>query len=90
MAKFKFTLEAGCFSKKQVKIELERSKEKLEWKYPGSTVSIREEKDFAPWLFGGTTFYVQGKGFPDTDEFVKVINSWNEKMKLAAQDSQNS
>ena len=46
MAKFRFDLEVGFLYRKQVRIELERSKDKLEYLYPGSSMSIREEKDF--------------------------------------------
>ncbi len=77
MAKFKFNIEAGCLIRNQVKISLERSKDKLEYSYPGSYVSIREEKN---WL--DSTFFVQGTNFPDTDEFEAQIKNWSNKLKL--------
>jgi len=76
MAKFKFQIEAGCLIRKQTKISLELSKDKLEYLYPGSFVSIREEKD---WF--ESTFFVQGTNFPDTDEFEAQIKNWSNKLK---------
>jgi hypothetical protein len=76
MAKFKFELEAGVFVRKQVRLELQRSKDKLEYAYSGGRVNITEEKGIMD-----STFYVQGTGFPDTDEFEKVIRDWEIKIK---------
>lgn len=56
MAKFKFTIESDCFYRKQARKELERSKDKLEYMYPGSFVSIREEKT----VFD-SVFFIQGE-----------------------------
>lgn len=76
MAKFKFQIEAGVLVRKQAKIELERSKDTLEYLYPGSSVTIREEKN---WL--DSTIYVQGTNFPDTKEFEDRIRDWERKIK---------
>ena len=76
MAKFKFNVEAGCLLRNQVKISLERSRDTLEYLYPGSSVHIREEKD---WF--ESTFFVQGTNFPDTDEFEAQIKNWSNKLK---------
>ena len=46
MVKFKFQLNAGFFVRNQVRIELRRSKEKLEYVYSDSSLSIREEKNW--------------------------------------------
>ena len=79
MAKFKFTMEAGCFVKAQIKRELERSKDKLEYMYPGSSVTIREEKGFFE-----SEFFVQGVNFPDTAEFEAQIKNWERKLISAS------
>ena len=74
MVKFKFQLNAGFFVRNQVRIELRRSKEKLEYVYSDSSLSIREEKN---WF--DSTFYVQGTDFPD-DSF-DVLEKWVKKIK---------
>ena len=79
MAKFKFTVEVGCFVRSQVRTELERSKDKLEYMYPGSSVTIREEKGFLE-----SEFFVQGVNFPDTDEFKAQIKNWEKKLYSAS------
>jgi len=76
MSKFKFQINVGFLIRKQSKIELERSKEKLEYYYPGSLVTIREEKN---WF--DSTFFVQGTNFPDTEEFELQIKNWEKKLK---------
>jgi len=77
-SKFKFQINAGALYRAQVRRELNRSKEKLEYMYTGSSVTIREEK----YLLN-STFYVQGVDFPDTDEFEAQIRNWERKIKLA-------
>jgi hypothetical protein len=74
MAKFKFSLEVGALYRKQIRHQLERSKDKLEYLH-GGKVTIREEKRLLD-----STFYVQGVGFPDTDEFKKQIEKWNKQI----------
>lgn len=78
MAKFKFTLEVGCIDRKQVRRELERSKEKLEYFYPDASVSIREEKG----VFD-SEFYVKGINFPDTDECERRLRDWLDQIQEA-------
>lgn len=78
MAKFKFNLTAGFLVRSDVRNQLNRSKETLEYGFPGSSVTIREEK----WLFE-SVFYVQGMNFPDTDEFYNCIKHWEKKIKTA-------
>ena len=76
MAKFKFSIEAGILYKNQVRTELERSKAKLEYMYPGSSVSIREEKGFLE-----SEFFIQGVNFPDTEDFERTIKGWFKKIQ---------
>lgn len=76
MAKFRFNLTAGCLLRSDVRNQLYRSKEKLEYAYPGSFVSIREEKSFFESIF-----YIQGTNFPDTDDFYNVIKNWEMKIR---------
>ena len=78
MAKFKFEIEAGFLIRNDVRTDLERSKDSLEYLYPGGSVSIREEKTF--WE---STFYVQGVNFPNTDKFIAEIENWTNKIKIA-------
>lgn len=77
--KFKFQMIVGALYRAQVRRELNRSKYKLEYMYPGSLVTIGEEK----YLLN-STFYVQGVNFPDTDEFEALIKNWERKIKLAS------
>lgn len=76
MAKFKFSIEAGILYKSQIRTELERSKAKLEYMYPGSSVTIREEKGFLE-----SEFFIQGVNFPDTDEFETQMRNWEAKIR---------
>jgi len=76
MVKFKFQLDVGFVLRNQTKIELERSKDTLEYTFSGSNVSIREEKSFL-----SSIFYIQGTNFPDTKEFESVIREWYDKIE---------
>jgi hypothetical protein len=69
MTKFKFDLIAGCTIRSSIRNQLKRSKDKLEYQYPGSKVTISEERG---WF--DSRFYIHGLHFPETDEFVKQIN----------------
>ena len=76
MAKFKFSLEAGFLVRASVRNQLQRSKDRLQYHYDGSNVSLREERHW--W---GSVFYIQGKNFPDTDQFCNYIRDWETKME---------
>jgi len=75
VAKFKFELTAGILLRSDVRNQLNRSKEKLEYRF-GGRVSIREEKSMLDSIF-----YVIGYDFPDTSEFILVIKEWELKIK---------
>jgi hypothetical protein len=75
MAKFKFELTAGFLIRSDVRNQLNRSKEALEYRF-GGRVSIREEKSMLDSIF-----YVIGNDFQDTSEFISVIKEWELKIK---------
>ena len=81
MAKFKFSLIAGFAIRGNIKSQLQEAKQTLEYKYPESSVSIREEKN---WF--ETTFFIQGVNFPDTDEFSDYMKNWEKHLKSLEDD----
>lgn len=78
MARFKFSIEAGFLNKNQVRKELQNSADKLMYRYPGSTVTVREESGFLE-----SEFHIQGTNFPDTDQFEREIRNWVNKINDA-------
>lgn len=76
MANFKFDLETGFINRSSARTMLNNSKQKLEDAYPGSYVSIIENKSFL-----GSEFKIRGRDFPDTNEFSNIINNWFDKLK---------
>lgn len=78
MGKFKMTLEVGGLNRSSVRNQLFRSKEKLEYAFNGSTVSIREEKSLL-----SSEFYIVGTDFPDTPEFESIIRGWETQIRRA-------
>lgn len=62
--------------RKEIKRQLERSKEKLEYSYPNAKVTITEDKYFLESIF-----HIQGLNFPDTEEFKSEIKKWFNKIK---------
>lgn len=71
---FKFDLIVGFTIRADVRQQLENSKKKLEFWYPGSKVLITENKD---WF--ESKFHVEGKGFPQGSE--KHLKNWFYKIE---------
>jgi hypothetical protein len=74
---FKFDITAGCFIRSDVRQQLQNSKQKLEFWYPGSKVMIIESSD---WF--DSNFHVEGKDFPKEAE--STLKDWFKKIEKLA------
>jgi hypothetical protein len=72
--KFYFTLTSGCFSRNNIRQQLNNSKSKLEHWYPGCRVLLTENKG----LFE-SEFYFEAIEMPNTAE--KHMREWVNKLK---------
>lgn len=73
---FKIKLSVGLILRSSVRGQVFRSKEKLERKFPGSKVSVDEQKDFA-----SSIFYISGENFPNNAKFQDVLDRCVKKIK---------
>jgi hypothetical protein len=73
--KFKFELKAGILMRSSIRKELNNSKLKLEYAYPGCSVTIIEEKSILESIFK-----VQGINFPKESE--SALKNWFNQIKL--------
>ena len=72
---FHFDLEAGWFVRKNVRRQLQNSKEKLEFEYPDCKVLLTENDGY---------FHFQAKNIPDSEEI--RMRNWIQIIKKIAND----
>lgn len=72
--KFYFTLTSNCFSRSNIRQQLNNSKSKLEYWYPGCRVLLTENKGMFE-----SEFYFEADEMPNTAE--KHMREWINKLK---------
>ena len=79
--KFDFDISAGFLRRKKLRNDLEKSRLRLQYNFPDSTISIIEEKG----LFN-STFHITGINLPDRERVVNLINAWVARIKSLGDD----
>ena len=72
--KIYFTIEAGLLNRGNIRTQLQNSKSKLEYWYPGCQVLLTESKT----LFD-SEFYFEAKNLPDSAK--DHMSNWLQKLK---------